>query len=56
VTLGDARTKFFHANASVRHRQNLISTLQNNGGSLVSKHEDKAIHLWESYKERLGTS
>jgi hypothetical protein len=22
----------------------------------VSKHEDKALHLWKSYKERLGTS
>jgi hypothetical protein len=55
VTLGDAGTKFFHANAIVRHRQNLISTLQKNDGSLVSKHEDKDIHLWKSYKERLGT-
>jgi hypothetical protein len=56
VTLGDAGTKFFHANATIWQRQNLISSLQKNDGSLVSKHEDKALLLWESYKERLGTS
>jgi hypothetical protein len=56
VILGDAGTNHFHANATIRHRQNLISSLQKNDGSFVSKHEDKALHLWESYKERLGTS
>jgi hypothetical protein len=53
---GDAGTKFFHANATIRHRQNLISSLLDNDGNLVCKHEDKASILWEAYKERLGTS
>jgi hypothetical protein len=56
VTPADAGTKFFHSNATIRHRQNLITSLQKSDGSLVRKHEDKALHLWESYKERLRTS
>ena len=29
VKLGDANTKFFHANVAVRHRHNLIASLKN---------------------------
>jgi hypothetical protein len=54
VTQGDAGTKFFHANTTIRHRQNLITSLQQEDG--ISKHEEKADLLWESYKQRLGTS
>jgi hypothetical protein len=50
VTSGDARTKFFHANATIRHRQNTISSLQADDGEMITCHEDKARLLWESYK------
>jgi hypothetical protein len=56
VTSGDAGTKFFHAKAIVRHRQNFISSLEDNNGSLISGHDEKAYMLWEAYKQRLGTS
>ena len=54
VTKGDASTKFFHANATIRHRKNLISCLENPAGIMHSSHHDKAQILWEAYKERLG--
>jgi predicted lipid-binding transport protein (Tim44 family) len=50
VTRGDAGTKFFHANATIRYRQNLISTLEDNEGNIVHGHEEKAAALWEAYK------
>jgi hypothetical protein len=54
VTSGDASTRFFHANATIRHRNNLISTLQDNDGNII--HDDKAQLLLEANKLRLGTS
>ena len=54
VTKRDAGTKFFHANATIRHRKNLITCLENSGGNMVTSHNDKAHILWEAYKERLG--
>jgi hypothetical protein len=48
------RNKFFHANATIRYRQNLITTLQTEEGIILSRHEEKANLLWEAYKDRLG--
>jgi hypothetical protein len=56
VTSGDAKTKFFYANATIRHRQNTILSLQADDGEMITSHEDKAKLLWESYKQRLGRS
>ena len=56
VKLGDAGTKFFHANATIRHRGNLIRELQKSDGSSVSNHPSKENLLWEEFKERLGSS
>jgi hypothetical protein len=42
VTQGDACNKFFHANATIRHWQNMITTLQDIEGNIERKHEDKA--------------
>jgi len=56
VKLGDAGTKFFHANATLRHRRNLISELMGPNDTLVSHHPGKAAILWEDFKVRLGTS
>jgi hypothetical protein len=54
-TLGDENTKFFHANATIRHNKNSIMALKDSNGHDKSKHEDKASIFWDSYKERLGT-
>lgn len=56
VTLGDGSTKFFHANANVRFRRNLISVLEDGSGNLLSVHAGKASLIWNSFRERLGTS
>jgi hypothetical protein len=56
VKLGDENTKFFHANASVRHRRNLINNLLDSSGNVVYGHEQKASLLWDHFRERLGTS
>jgi hypothetical protein len=53
---GDAGTKNFHSHASVRHNHNLITTIQDDSGNMISDHEAKAEILWESYKIRLGTT
>jgi hypothetical protein len=42
VKFGDECTNFFHANASIRHRRNAITSLSNADGLEVSQHEDKA--------------
>lgn len=56
VTLGDAGTKFFHANATMKYRRNLITSLENNSGVTVFDHQQKAHLIWQSFKERLGIS
>jgi hypothetical protein len=54
VKFGDEGTKFFHANATIKHRRNLITTLEDDNGVTHSSHFPKANLLWEAYKERLG--
>lgn len=56
VTLGDASTKFFHANASIKYRKNLVTQLVDSNGQEHVSHSAKAQLLWESFKDRLGTS
>ena len=41
VKFGEEGTKFFHANATIKFNRNLISTLKDGNGSLVSNHEQK---------------
>ena len=53
---GYAGTKLFHATATLKFRNNLISQLQKDNGEIVSNHFDKAKVLWEAFKERLGRS
>lgn len=54
ITLCDASTKFFHANASMRFRRNLITSLETAEGCIVTDHNAKAKLIWDSFKERLG--
>lgn len=56
VKEGDASTKYFHAHATIRHRKNTIASIQSPVGEMVTDHEGKAMIIWESFKERLGTS
>lgn len=56
VKFGDAGTKFFHANTTIRHRGNLITELHAEDGTIVSDHNEKEKLLWEDFKLRLGTS
>jgi hypothetical protein len=42
VTLGDESTKFFHANATIKHNKNSIMTLEDENGVLLSQHDEKA--------------
>ena len=54
VTLGDAGTKFFHANATIRHRNNLITKIKDEAGNFKTEHADKELIIWEAFKQRLG--
>jgi hypothetical protein len=56
VRFGDEDTKFFHANATIRQRRNLITSLKDSSGLSHTDHNSKANILWEAFKERLGTS
>jgi hypothetical protein len=56
VKHGDEGTKFFHANATIKQRRNLITALQDSNGQPQFDHHIKAGLLWEAYKDRLGTS
>jgi hypothetical protein len=56
VREGDAGTKFFHAHATIKHRRNTIAVLKDTQGNSCQQHEEKAALLWDSFKQRLGTS
>jgi hypothetical protein len=42
VKEGDAGTRFFHAHATLRHRKNSITTLQDSLGNILQNHEHKS--------------
>lgn len=56
VQFGDEPTKFFHAAATERYRLNTITSLQDDQGRELVQHDKKAALLWETYKQRMGTS
>ncbi|XP_066351661.1 uncharacterized protein [Miscanthus floridulus] len=55
VKLGDTNTKFFHANASIRHRGNLTNHLLSDQGLLFILIRTKNI-IWQEFNGRLATS
>jgi hypothetical protein len=48
--------KFFHANATIRHRHNTITSLLDDEGNIVNRHDEKEKLLWKAYKSSLRTS
>jgi len=54
VQLGDAGTHFFHANATLKHRNKLISQLYSLEGTVLTQHKDKEELLWQEFKAMLG--
>jgi hypothetical protein len=56
VKLGDENTQFFHTIATINHKKNFIVSLALPDGSSIIDHEQKAQHLWSSFKQRLGAS
>lgn len=56
ATLGNAPTKFFHAQATIKYRRNLITKLMDSQGNELVSHREKETLIWQSFKERLGTT
>jgi hypothetical protein len=42
--------------ATIAHKKNFIVTLSDQQGNIVLDHEQKANHLWATYKQRMGVS
>jgi hypothetical protein len=53
---GDENTKFFHAAATERYRNNTITSLEAQDGRVAYDHFEKAALLLESFKARMGKS
>ena len=54
--LGNENTKFFHTIATQSFRGNYIATIKADDGRTLETHEAKAAQLWQSYKERVGST
>ena len=53
---GDEDPKFFKAMASERYRRNNIPSLQLDNGTTIEDHIGKEALIYQSFKQRLGTS
>jgi hypothetical protein len=53
---GDENTKVFHSIATKRHRRNSISAIDNSDGIVITDHAQKEALIYDTYKERLGSS
>lgn len=53
---GGENTKFFHAAATERYRQNLITHLQTDDGRLLMDHAEKAEIIYQTFQQRMGVS
>jgi hypothetical protein len=56
VKFGDENISFFQALATQNHRRNFIVSLCTPDNSLITDHEQKANHIYESFRDRLGIS
>jgi hypothetical protein len=48
--------EIFHANATLRHRRNIITTLKTDNGETVTSHAEKETVIWNSFKQRIEQS
>jgi hypothetical protein len=48
--------QFFHAIATVKHNKSNIRSLKDNNVTEIFKHEEKALIIWEAFRDRLGVS
>ena len=48
--------QFFYAHATVKYIKNLVTQLIDDQGHELVNHSDKAELIWQSFKERLGTT
>ena len=53
---GDENSKFFQSVATDRYRRNFIASLPNSDGIEVNSHEAKEKIIFDTYKDRLGSS
>jgi hypothetical protein len=56
VKFGHECTHFFHAMATISHRQNTISHILDEDGIWVQDHSGKEALLWSAFKNILGIS
>jgi mannosylglycoprotein endo-beta-mannosidase len=56
IKQGEDNTKFFHAMATERYRRNNIAMLKDSQGNEVSDHDQMAVMVWNSYRDRMGRS
>lgn len=56
VKFGEANSKFFQANATIKYMVNHIDRLQDEVGNIHKDHSAKANILSNSFKQRLSTS
>ena len=56
IKLGDECTKFFHGMATISYRRNSIAQIMNDQGIWIHDHEGKAGLLWNSFRNRMGTT
>jgi hypothetical protein len=52
----DENTKFFHSMATERYRRNNISALITDNGDIATAHAAKEEIIYQSFKQRLGSS
>lgn len=56
VQLNGENTKYFHARATERFRQNTISSIIGQDGEVLIDHDEKATAFWQCYKGRMGVT
>ena len=56
IKLDDECTKFFHGMATISYRRNSIAQIMNDQGIWIHDHEGKAGLLWNSFRNRMGTT